>query len=29
VALTFIVIMIGIVTILDYGFTKLVFAVLG
>ena len=29
VALTFIVIMIGIVTVLDYGFTKLVFAVLG
>ena len=26
---TFIVIMIGIVTILDYGFTKLVFGVLG
>jgi preprotein translocase subunit SecE len=29
VALTFILIMIGIVTALDYGFTKLVFAVLG
>ncbi len=29
VALTFIVIMIGIVTVLDYGFTTLVFGVLG
>ena len=29
VALTFIVIMIGIVTVLDYGFTKLVFEVFG
>ena len=29
VALTFILIMIAIVTALDYGFTKLVFAVLG